>query len=104
MCVYVLCWRCCCTRHAIVYALPASAQIVVFDEADRCLDMGFEADINEIVSHLPAPPQRQTLLFSATQTRSVRDLARLSLKDPEYLSVHEHAKHATPTRLVRREM
>ncbi|XP_076163167.1 putative ATP-dependent RNA helicase DDX10 isoform X2 [Ptiloglossa arizonensis] len=69
-------------------------QVLVLDEADRCLDMGFEHTMNSIIENLP--PKRQTLLFSATQTKSVRDLARLSLKDPMYVSVHEHAKHTTP--------
>jgi ATP-dependent RNA helicase DDX10/DBP4 len=72
-------------------------QILVLDEADRCLDLGFEATMNSIIENLP--PKRQTLLFSATQTKSVRDLARLSLKDPMYVSVHEHAKHSTPESL-----
>lgn len=42
-------------------------QILVLDEADRCLDMGFEKDMNAIFEHLPT--ERQTLLFSATQTK-----------------------------------
>lgn len=69
-------------------------QILVLDEADRCLDMGFEKTMNSIIENLP--PKRRTLLFSATQTKSVRDLARLSLKDPMYVSAHEHAAHTTP--------
>ncbi|VEN59134.1 unnamed protein product, partial [Callosobruchus maculatus] len=72
----------------------ANMQILVLDEADRCLDMGFEQTMNAIIENLP--PERQTLLFSATQTRSVRDLARLSLKDPSYVSVHENLEHSTP--------
>ncbi|ORZ40199.1 P-loop containing nucleoside triphosphate hydrolase protein [Catenaria anguillulae PL171] len=50
---------------------------------------GFDADQypNAILDFLPK--SRQTLLFSATQTRSVRDLARLSLKDPDYIAVHD---------------
>jgi len=72
-------------------------QMVVLDEADRCLDLGFKAAMNAIISSLP--PSRQTLLFSATQTRSVHDLARLSLTDPVYVSVHENAEHATPDSL-----
>ncbi|PNF42448.1 putative ATP-dependent RNA helicase DDX10 [Cryptotermes secundus] len=75
----------------------SNMQILVLDEADRCLDLGFEATMNNIIENLP--PERQTLLFSATQTKSVRDLARLSLKDPMYVSVHEHAKHSTPESL-----
>lgn len=72
-------------------------QILVLDEADRCLDMGFEQTMNSIIENLPS--ERQSLLFSATQTKSVRDLARLSLKDPMYVSVHEHAVHTTPEAL-----
>ncbi|KAK2990007.1 hypothetical protein RJ640_004685, partial [Escallonia rubra] len=72
-------------------------QVLVLDEADRILDVGFKKALNAIISQLPK--QRQTLLFSATQTKSVQDLARLSLKDPEYLSVHEEAVTATPNRL-----
>lgn len=62
----------------------------VLDEADRILDMGFADTMNAIIENLPK--KRQTLLFSATQTKSVKDLARLSLKDPEYVWVHEKAK------------
>ncbi|KAG0045016.1 ATP-dependent RNA helicase dbp4 [Gryganskiella cystojenkinii] len=72
-------------------------QLLVLDEADRILDMGFKKTINAIVENLPR--QRQTMLFSATQTKSVKDLARLSLKDPEYVAVHEKAEHATPKNL-----
>jgi ATP-dependent RNA helicase DDX10/DBP4 len=43
---------------------------------------------------------RQTLLFSATQTRSVKDLARLSLEKPVFVSVHEHSDNATPEKLT----
>lgn len=53
-------------------------QILVLDEADRCLDMGFQETLNAIIAHLPT--ERQTLLFSATQTKSISVMARLSLK------------------------
>ncbi|XP_058742954.1 DEAD-box ATP-dependent RNA helicase 32 [Vicia villosa] len=72
-------------------------QVLVLDEADRILDSKFKKDLNAIISQLPK--RRQTMLFSATQTKSVQDLARLSLKDPEYLSVHEESVAATPTLL-----
>ncbi|KAG2007081.1 ATP-dependent rRNA helicase RRP3 [Coprinopsis cinerea AmutBmut pab1-1] len=62
-------------------------QMLVLDEADRILDMGFQRTLSALLSHLPK--SRQTLLFSATQTESVSDLARLSLKDPEYVGVKE---------------
>lgn len=72
-------------------------QMLVLDEADRIMDMGFQRDVDAIVDHLPK--ERQTLLFSATQTKKVSDLARLSLRDPEYVSVHETASSATPSTL-----
>ncbi|MCJ1415933.1 ATP-dependent RNA helicase dbp4 [Xylographa parallela] len=72
-------------------------QMLVLDEADRIMDMGFQTTVDAIVEHLPK--SRQTLLFSATQTKKVSDLARLSLRDPEYVSVHEQANSATPSTL-----
>ena len=45
-------------------------KILVIDEADRCLDMGFKQQMNGILENLP--PFRQTLLFSATQTKYVQ--------------------------------
>ncbi|CAL8269835.1 unnamed protein product [Arctogadus glacialis] len=71
--------------------------VLVLDEADRILDMGFADTLNAIIENLPKT--RQTLLFSATQTKSVKDLARLSLKDPEYVWVHEKAMFSTPATL-----
>ncbi|GAA5926781.1 RNA-dependent ATPase HCA4 [Sporobolomyces koalae] len=65
-------------------------QMLVLDEADRILDMGFSASLNAIIANLPR--SRQTLLFSATQTKSVKDLARLSLQSPEYVAVRESGK------------
>ncbi|EFR01897.1 ATP-dependent RNA helicase DBP4 [Nannizzia gypsea CBS 118893] len=72
-------------------------QMLVLDEADRIMDMGFQSTVDAIVEHLPK--ERQTMLFSATQTKKVSDLARLSLQDPEYISVHEAASSATPSTL-----
>lgn len=72
-------------------------QMLVLDEADRCLDMGFEATMNAIIENLP--PERQTLLFSATQTKSVKDLARLSLSFPTYVAPHDQAETVTPESL-----
>jgi ATP-dependent RNA helicase DDX10/DBP4 len=72
-------------------------QILVLDEADRIMDLGFQSAVDALVEHLPKT--RQTLLFSATQSKRVSDLARLSLKDPEYVSVHEAAATATPATL-----
>lgn len=79
------------------YFVADSLKILVLDEADRILDLGFAQTMNAILENLPL--KRQTLLFSATQTRSVNDLARLSLKKPVYVSVHENAPESTPTQL-----
>lgn len=75
----------------------SNLHVLVLDEADRILDMGFTETLNAIVENLPK--SRQTLLFSATQTKSVKDLARLSLKEPEYVWAHEKAKFSTPASL-----
>ncbi|KAJ9405555.1 hypothetical protein DTO045G8_6772 [Paecilomyces variotii] len=72
-------------------------QMLILDEADRIMDMGFQHTVDAIIDHLPK--ERQTMLFSATQTNKVSDLARLSLQDPEYVAVHETASSATPSTL-----
>jgi ATP-dependent RNA helicase DDX10/DBP4 len=72
-------------------------QMLVLDEADRIMDMGFSHTLDAIIEHLPQ--QRQSLLFSATQTKRVSDLARLSLTDPEFVSVHDASETATPAKL-----
>lgn len=75
----------------------SNLQMLVLDEADRIMDMGFSHALDAIVEHLPS--SRQTLLFSATQSKKISDLARLSLTDPEFVSVHETASTATPAKL-----
>eukprot|EP00850_Spirogloea_muscicola_P013125 SM000087S23407 [mRNA] locus=s87:423710:427944:- [translate_table: standard] len=81
------------TQPWLFYLERASVVVLVLDEADRILDLGFREALDAILANLPR--QRQTLLFSATQTKSVKDLARLSLRDPEYIA----AATATPARL-----
>jgi ATP-dependent RNA helicase DeaD len=59
--------------------------MVVLDEADEMLDMGFLDDINEIFSYLPT--KRQTLLFSATMPQPIKTLASRILDNPEFISI-----------------
>ena len=73
-------------------------KLLILDEADRMLDMGFAETMNCILDNLPK--KRQTLLFSATPTKCVKDLARVNLKNPIYVSVHEKAAEVTPENLV----
>lgn len=71
-----------------------SLEILILDEADRLLDLGFTATINTILSYLPR--QRRTGLFSATQTKEVTDLMRAGLRNPVVVSVREKASTSTP--------
>jgi ATP-dependent RNA helicase DDX18/HAS1 len=69
------------------------------DEADRILEIGFEDDLRAIVKMLPK--ERQTMLFSATNTKQIEDLARLSInpKTAIYVSVENDNKEATTENL-----
>ncbi|KAI8917650.1 P-loop containing nucleoside triphosphate hydrolase protein [Powellomyces hirtus] len=62
-----------------------SVEILIMDEADRMLEDGFTAELNEIIKH--TPKSRQTMLFSATMTDNVDDLIKLSLNRPVRLFV-----------------
>lgn len=68
---------------------------LVIDEADRILEIGFEDEMRQIVKILPKE-ERQTMLFSATQTTKVEDLARISLRPgPLYINVDNAKEHST---------
>eukprot|EP00980_Cylindrotheca_fusiformis_P023182 scaffold10199_cov146-Cylindrotheca_fusiformis.AAC.39 len=78
------------TRNLLIFCM---------DEADRILEIGFEDDLRAIVKMLPK--ERQTMLFSATQTKQVEDLARLSInpKTAVYVQVESDSKEATTENL-----
>ncbi|KAL8730523.1 MAG: hypothetical protein Q9181_004622 [Wetmoreana brouardii] len=78
--------------HGFVYK---NIKALVIDEADRILEVGFEDEMRQIVKILPKD-DRQTMLFSATQTTKVEDLARISLRPgPLYINVDQSREHST---------
>jgi ATP-dependent RNA helicase DeaD len=73
----------------------AAVRVVVFDEADELLSLGFWPDMKEIRSFLPA--QRQSCLFSATMPEKVLALSRAFLREPEFISMVEG--HSSPSEI-----
>ncbi|KRZ13372.1 putative ATP-dependent RNA helicase pitchoune [Trichinella zimbabwensis] len=69
-------------------------QCLIIDEADRILEIGFELEMQQIIRLLPK--QRQTMLFSATQTSKIEDLAKLALKkEPLFVGIASNVQQAT---------
>src|SRR5215208_1111907 len=67
------------------YASLANLEVLVLDEADRMLDMGFLPDIRRVLRHLPA--KRQTLFFSATMPAPIVELTREMLHNPATINL-----------------
>ena len=65
-------------------------EVLVLDEADRLLDLGFETTLTTIIQHLPK--QRRTALFSATMTDNIQSLVRAGLRNPVRVVVKVQSK------------
>ncbi|KAG8680159.1 hypothetical protein FRC09_018441, partial [Ceratobasidium sp. 395] len=85
----------------LIHSEPAIAeglkntQMLILDEADTLLDMGFRDDLDDIISHLPESPERQTMLYSATVSRAIQQVARAAL-DKNHLFINTVTDEESP--------
>ena len=80
-------------RSPHVHCPESSFEILVLDEADRLLDMGFKDDLQKIIGSLPK--QRRTGLFSATVGESVDQIVRVGLRNPVKIAVKVRSTDGT---------
>lgn len=66
-------------------------QMLVIDEADMIMELGFQSSMNYIIKQLPR--SRQTLVYSATLSKDIQALGKLSLKSPERIFLHSSLKN-----------
>jgi ATP-dependent RNA helicase RhlE len=77
------------------YAKLEGLEVLVLDEADRMLDMGFLPDIRRVLRHLPSSSKLQTLFFSATLPQPIVELSKEMLKNPATISIERKSAPAT---------
>jgi ATP-dependent RNA helicase DDX54/DBP10 len=75
-----------------------SIQYLVFDEADRLFEMGFETALNELLHRLPA--SRQSILFSATLPKSLVEFAKAGLQDPKLVRLDAESKISSDLKMA----
>ena len=83
-------------RHTLKLA---SLKVMVLDEADEMLDMGFAEDLETIFSE--TPESRQTVLFSATLPKRIDAIARKHLRDPKHIRIGDEVRSSEEAQLVR---
>jgi ATP-dependent RNA helicase RhlB len=76
------------------------AQVMVLDEADRMFDLGFIADIRYILRRLPPPQRRQSMLFSATLSYRVLELAYEHMNNPELVRIEPDKRTVDEVRQI----